>query len=194
MKIPSLSVALLFLSLAAIPAHADTFFNITGSATLNSQASCNCPETFSFSIDLDEGFGFTFTGVPGTALVTSSSGPFGTLVEADALAVDGTLNFAPVGISSNVVDIDVWTGIGVPPLITGTYTVGVGLYNCLEQPLCSSDFSTEIEIEDDNQGTATITVSQISNPAPEPASLLLVLTGIFLVFASRKSQRLFTRV
>jgi PEP-CTERM motif len=188
----------LFVLAFAVQSHADTYYNITGTATVQSNSACNCPETFSFSTDLDLNSGF-LNVVPGTSKVTSASGPFGQLTVIGFSNDDDSLEFDPVK-SFGAGDIELVVFLQAFPGVTiGSYSAATGLYDCLAEPICEDDFATvetygyscgNLGCTYIQQNEATVTVTQISNPTvPEPSTLLLLFAGAAIALTGAGAGR-----
>ncbi|MGA9882943.1 MAG: PEP-CTERM sorting domain-containing protein [Candidatus Acidiferrales bacterium] len=196
---------------AARPAHADTFYDVSGTLTLTGNNACGsspCTETIDFSFELDEGFNSVYdayglTFVPGTS-TTTSSGPLGTMYFAGAsggpLAYqtpgpgNGNVNFtafnsSPDPVFADSLELYVAENLQPDPFIPSFD--GGTLYSCATATcvtdFCPPSFCTSGGV--DLGIFAPASTESTVTAAPEPSALALLAFGLLaLCFLGRRNR------
>ena len=181
----------LVLALLALPARADTVYDVTGTLTLDGNNVCNgvCLETVNFSFVLNEfqdQFGFYYLSVASSS--THSIGPL------DAFSEVGMGSGFWVGFDNGLDDIDLYfadpTDFGSTTPFTpsfGGIHGGIDLYSCGGfmsplDPTCVADFSNGgYGCCSVGGGTASTTVREVTKGVPEPGLLGMLLLGMALL-------------
>ncbi len=202
------AVAILF----AVPAHADTIYDLTGTVTLTGNDVCGgpCVETVDFSFELDEGAyslgGYILSIVPG-ATATTISGPLafppnelGGIGDAGGYVGLGYVPpDSPVGIGT---ELDIFIGCrshsaaGCVPQLDGAELYSCGDQSCLDE-FCPPDFCPPQGSAGYAYGgvdynaivTGTVTDREGTVPTPEPSSLALLSLSLLAIGGILRARR-----
>jgi len=188
--------------LFALPARADTIYDINATATITGNDACGgpCVETLTFSFMLEQVDPFNTTVLPGGTFTSSGPIPYGSgpmpgeSPEADAF---GDLRFfysPPGGFGTDELDLAIGC-VSTPFPCTPSLLGGATLYSCGDMT-CVSDFCFGdcSNLAPNYEGgvasgpiVGTITVVNPPSATPEPGEAGLLMLGVGLLGLAYRS-------
>ena len=197
-----MKLAVLFATLAllfALPAHADTIYDVNATATITGNNVCGgpCVETLSFSLMLDQPTPFTTAVLPGGTFSSSGPIPFGSgsIAAGELNAAGGFIAFLfnPPG-GFGIDELDLTLGCEGTPfpctpvqVAANSWPFGATLFSCGDQT-CVNDFCPPgfcaitggIDV-----GPIVGTIRVVHTPEPGEAGLLILGIGLLALIGRR---------